>query len=57
MQYGQYNAIAGLGIRDARFTREVFSFCSRLWNNRANGGDICGVANGPPFVFMQVSSS
>jgi hypothetical protein len=33
-----------------------FDSCSRLWDNRANGGDICGVANGPPFVFTQVSS-
>ena len=34
-----------------------FDSCSRLGDNRANGGDICGVANGPLFVFMQVSSS
>src|SRR5271155_3419736 len=33
-----------------------FDSCSRLWDNRANGGDICGVANGPLFVFTQVSS-
>jgi hypothetical protein len=30
---------------------------SRLWDNRANGGDICGVENGPAnvIVFCQVS--
>jgi len=30
---------------ESEFVPFVLDSCSRLWGNRANGGDICGVGN------------